>query len=200
MKANHYLFFLGGLKWNKKKTRARSNTPDSSFLPPAPSFLLLSFLSPWSESELMGESSVAESPYSVSIHSHQITGTRREERREERRSWDRLGLSQRAVSQSVGWSVGTEGAQKRNPAESFLRRMLSSPPGPAGMHCRCGCYPKCRVIWWEIIRNGGEARVTTSMWRHTGTHKTQMRPDLSAFFCFKGRFFDDFLFYFTLAA
>lgn len=167
-----------------KKTRARSNTPDSSFLPPAPSFLLLSFLPPWSESDLMGESSVAESPYSVSIHSHQITGTRREERREERRSWDRLGLSQRAVSQSVGWSVGTEGAQKRNPAESFLRRMLSSPSGPAGMHCRCGCYPKCRVIWWEIIRNGGGggARVTTSMWRHTSTHKTQMRPDLSAFF------------------
>ena len=103
----------------------------------------------------MGESSVAESPYSVSIHSHQITGTRREERREERRSWDRLGLSQRAVSQSVGWSVGTEGAQKRNPAESFLRRMLSSPPGPAGMHCRCGCYLKCGLIWWEIIRKCG---------------------------------------------
>lgn len=76
----------------------------------------------------MGESSVAESPpASASIH---IRSQAQGERREGRRSWDRLGLSQRAVSQSVGRSVGMQGAQKRNPVESFWRRMLSSPPGP----------------------------------------------------------------------
>lgn len=106
-----------------------------------------SLIEPWSEFELMIESSVAESPSSISIHTHWATGTGGDERKEERMSWDRLGLSQRAVSQSVGRSVGG----KRNPAESFWRRMLSSPPGLTGMHCRCGCYRQNRAIWYEIM-------------------------------------------------
>lgn len=76
-----------------------------------PSSLLLSFL-PLIRIWVDGWKQCCRKPSSVSIHSHQITGTRREERREERRSWDRLGLSQRAVSQSVGWSVGMWGSAK----------------------------------------------------------------------------------------
>ncbi len=119
----------------------------------SPSFLLLSFLSP-DQNLSRWVKAVLRKPPSISIHSHQITGTRREEREGRRGASETDWASAREQWVSLWAGVWGWRERKRNPAESFWRRMCLSPLGLTGMHCRCGCYRQCGVIWWEIIRGG----------------------------------------------
>lgn len=90
-----------------------------------------SFLRPWPEFKLMGKSRIAKScphPPSVSIHSDQIT-VAEERTRGGGVETDWASAREQWVSLWAGAWVGGQ-RKKENPAESFWRRMLSSPRGP----------------------------------------------------------------------
>lgn len=119
----------------------------------------------------MRESSVAESPpalASVYIRSQALG-----ERNEGKKGWAETDWAS-AREQWVSLWAGVWGWRERirNPVESFWCRMLSSPPGLVGMHCRCGCCRQYRVIWWEIIRGGSQGHPT-----HVHTQKYTFKPN-----------------------
>lgn len=144
--------------------RALFNTPNSS--PTSfPPFLLPS---PDQNLSWWGKEVLQKAPSALaSIH---IRSQALGERREGRRGGVEIDWAS-AREQWVSLWVGVRGwrERKRNPVESFWRRMLSSPPGLTGMHCRCGCYRQRRVIWWEIIRGGSRGH-PTYVHAHTEAH------------------------------
>jgi len=97
---------------------------------------LISFLPPHQNLSLWVKAVKQKASASIHIRS-QALGERRDGRRGGVET-DWASATEHWVSLWVG--VWRWRKRKRNPAESFWRRMLSSPPGLAGMRCRRGCY------------------------------------------------------------